>query len=343
MKKLIKHILKEEVDNRVKKYLDYIVNTLLKDIYLKENPDEVSFSSVSELMDMNLFSEEIYEITHNPFEYGKLGFEHKFWDEGDIDDESYYIRTDNPNDVYSYDEFYYEVIYQWLENMVERGLLIYDEDSGDNGEWIVPLKYLTIKLKSDLSFSIPLYYDIIKQSYFIPDNSSTSLRILIVTQLTKVYGIVDTSEMFYVIDNFIESLPQRLKELGVNFFIKNNRILNNINEGVIEDFIEFGKSELSLGDDFKINLTDNTNSVETLGNYDIEGKEITVIKKNRAIPDIIRSIAHEMVHHNQNVRGDLRGRGDEGEEGSPWEDEANARAGRLVRRFGDENPEIYDL
>jgi hypothetical protein len=122
-----------------------------------------------------------------------------------------------------------------------------------------------------------------------------------------------------------------------------NIVRNNINEGIVEDFIEFGKSELSLGDDFKINLTDNTDSVDTLGNYDIEGKEITVVKKNRAIPDIIRSIAHEMVHHNQNVRGDLRGNKGEGEKGSPWEDEANARAGRLVRQFGDENPEIYDL
>ena len=50
-----------------------------------------------------------------------------------------------------------------------------------------------------------------------------------------------------------------------------------------------------------------------------------------------------MVHHNQNVRGDLRGNKGEGEKGSPWEDEANAMAGRLVRQFGDENPEIYDL
>ena len=36
-----------------------------------------------------------------------------------------------------------------------------------------------------------------------------------------------------------------------------NIVRNNINEGIVEDFIEFGKSELSLGDDFKINLTDN--------------------------------------------------------------------------------------
>ena len=346
MKKLIKQILKEEVDDKVKKYLDYIVNSLIKDVYLKETSDEIRFGSASELMDMNLFSEEIDNITHNPFEYGKLGFEYQMDDE-DIDGEGYFFRTDYPNDIYSYDEFQFEVIYQWLSNMTEKGLLIYDEDSGDSGEWVVPSRDLTIKLKSNLSFSIPLYYDILKQSYFIPDISSTSLRIQILAYLDKIYSIADTSEMEYVMDNFIESLPQKLKELGVDFFIKNNRILNkvinNINEGIVEDFIEFGKRELSLGDDFKINLTDNTDSVETLGNYDVDGKEITVVKKNRAIPDIIRSIAHEMVHHNQNVRGDLKGNRGEGEKGSPWEDEANARAGSLVRQFGDDNPEIYDL
>ena len=346
MKKLIKHILKEEVDNKVKKYLDYIVNSLLKDVYLKENSGETRFGSVGELTDMNLFGDEIYDLVNNPLEFRKLGWDF-YVDEEDPYDMGYFFRTNKPDYDYDYDEFYYEVIYDWLHDLTDKGLLIYDEDSGEHGEWVVPSKFLTIKLKSDLSFSIPLYYDIIKQSYFIPDNSITSVRIQIMTHLDKVYGVIHPSEMFYVVDNFIESLPQRLKELGVNFFIKNNRILNkvinNINEGIVEDFIEFGKSELSLGDDFKINLTDNTDSVETLGNYDIEGKEITVVKKNRAIPDIIRSIAHEMVHHNQNVRGDLRGRGDEGEEGSPWEDEANSRAGRLVRKFGDKNPEIYDL
>ena len=72
-------------------------------------------------------------------------------------------------------------------------------------------------------------------------------------------------------------------------------------------------------------------------------QRIKVLSKNRAIPDIIRSIAHEMVHHQQNDRGDLEGKPEEGEEGSPWEDEANAKAGTLIRKFGKENPEIYDL
>ena len=346
MKKLIKHILKEEVDNKVKKYLDYIVNSLLKDVYLKENSGETRFGSVGELTDMNLFSDEIYNLVNSSVEFRKLGWDF-YVDEEDPYDMGYYFRTNKPDYDYDYDEFYYEVIYDWLHDLTDKGLLIYHEDSGEHGEWVVPTKDLLIKSNSNLSFNIPLYYDINKQSYYIPDIASTSLRVQIMTDIDKVYSISDTSEMEYVIDTFLELLPQKLTNLGINFYIKNDRIFskvrNNINEGIVEDFIEFGRSELSLGDDFKVNLTDNTDSVQTLGNYDIDGKVITVVKKNRAIPDIIRSIAHEMVHHNQNVRGDLRGRGDEGEEGSPWEDEANSRAGRLVRKFGDKNPEIYDL
>jgi hypothetical protein len=346
MKKLIKHILKEEVDNKVKKYLDYIVNSLLKDVYLKENSGETRFGSAGELTDMNLFGDEIYDLVNNPLEFRKLGWDFLV-DEEDPNDMGYFFRTNKPDYDYDYDEFYYEVIYDWLHDLTDKGLLIYHEDSGEHGEWVVPTKDLIIKSNSNLSFNIPLYYDINKQSYYIPDIASTSLRVQIMTDIDKVYSISDTSEMEYVIDTFLELLPQKLTNLGINFYIKNDRIFskvrNNIDEGIVEDFIEFGKGELSLGDDFKVNLTDNTDSVQTLGNYDIDGKVITVVKKNRAIPDIIRSIAHEMVHHNQNVRGDLRGRGDEGEEGSPWEDEANSRAGRLVRRFGDKNPEIYDL
>ena len=58
---------------------------------------------------------------------------------------------------------------------------------------------------------------------------------------------------------------------------------------------------------------------------------------------LLETIAHEMVHHKQNERGDLRGNPEEGEDGSPWEDEANAKAGVLVRRFGKINPKIYDI
>jgi hypothetical protein len=58
--------------------------------------------------------------------------------------------------------------------------------------------------------------------------------------------------------------------------------------------------------------------------------------------DVLRSIAHELVHHLQNQRGELDGTKNEGGDGSPWENEANAKAGELIRIFGRQNPEIYE-
>jgi hypothetical protein len=137
----------------------------------------------------------------------------------------------------------------------------------------------------------------------------------------------------------MKSLIKRI--LKEESYKKINRL--SLNESIIDDFIEFGKSELSLTDNFKIELVDDSDTIKTLANYDVDSSIIKIKTKNRAVPDIIRSIAHEMTHHKQNVKGDLRGNDVEDEAGSPWEDEANAKAGYLVRIFGERNPEIYDL
>lgn len=39
--------------------------------------------------------------------------------------------------------------------------------------------------------------------------------------------------------------------------------------------------------------------------YDPEKKKVTVITQGRHPKDILRSIAHEFVHHNQNLRGEF--------------------------------------
>lgn len=143
-------------------------------------------------------------------------------------------------------------------------------------------------------------------------------------------------------ENEYDHNGKRIYSIDSFGMLKDER-LDNINESLIDKFIEFAKNELSLPNDFKINLTSNNEEIETLANYDIKKNIISVKTKNRAIPDIIRSIAHEMTHHKQKTNGDLKGRPIEGEDGSPWEDQANAKSGELVRKFGRINPEIYDL
>ena len=117
----------------------------------------------------------------------------------------------------------------------------------------------------------------------------------------------------------------------------------NLSEDKIDDFVDFVSGDLELEDNFTVNITNDSEDVETLASYDINDNEVTVLGKDRSLPDIIRSVAHELVHHKQNERGELTGREEEGSDGSPWEDQANALAGELVRKYGRENPEIYDI
>ena len=58
-------------------------------------------------------------------------------------------------------------------------------------------------------------------------------------------------------------------------------------------------------------------------------QEIKVYGKNRALVDVLRSIAHELVHHKQYENDELKG--DIPDIGGPIEDEANAFAGRFIK------------
>ena len=346
MKRLIRKILKEELEVVDKKFCDKVVDRLLSNVYLKEVEDDnrsYTFGTVGELYEIYALEEELDDIRNNDEVFKELGWSYEY-DEDDPYDEGYYYRMDSPDDHYSWDEFSLEVIYDWLHNQVEEGKMGYDENLGDSGEWILPNKDILVRMKHS-SFGCGLEYNYVNESYTIGGCSGLGNRIEIMKVISKDYGIEDSDLIMCVVESFMNKLPQRISELGIrsDYTSIAQKQIKKLNEGVIEDFIEFGKKELSLDDDFRVNLTSNGDDIETLANYDMLDNEINVLTKDRADADIIRSIAHEMVHHKQNVRGDLRGNPEEGEDGSPWEDEANARAGVLVRKFGKINPDIYDL
>ncbi len=68
--------------------------------------------------------------------------------------------------------------------------------------------------------------------------------------------------------------------------------------------------------------------------------ERTVIcaAKNRAIADVMRTLAHELTHHRQNELGVITPADTDNQK---LEDEANIMSGRLVRQWGRENKAIY--
>lgn len=103
-------------------------------------------------------------------------------------------------------------------------------------------------------------------------------------------------------------------------------------------FVDFVADYLDLEHPCKITLMDEREGNMTTAVYNLETKEIKVLVKRRAFFDIARSIAHEMVHQQQQQHGKEM----DGNTGSPTEDEANAIAGRIIRTYSKQNEGFYD-
>ena len=69
-------------------------------------------------------------------------------------------------------------------------------------------------------------------------------------------------------------------------------------------------------------------------------KIIRVYGKGRALVDIMRSVSHELVHHKQWEDGRLEVK--PADIGSEEENEANAIAGIMIKKFALKNPNIYE-
>jgi putative chitinase len=77
----------------------------------------------------------------------------------------------------------------------------------------------------------------------------------------------------------------------------------------------------------------------SFGQYNPGTQTLHVSLANRHLLDILRTVAHELTHCRQNELSELPD--DAGATGSPWENEANAQAGILMRDFADANPEYF--
>ena len=113
-------------------------------------------------------------------------------------------------------------------------------------------------------------------------------------------------------------------------------------KAIVQKFIEFVIDNLGIDGEVKVELTTNKEGIRTSAVYNNNSGLSKVYIKNRAIVDICRSVAHELVHHKQNQRGDLKDNPTAGDGGSPEENEANSKAGELIRIFGRQNPEMYE-
>lgn len=109
-----------------------------------------------------------------------------------------------------------------------------------------------------------------------------------------------------------------------------------------KEFVKFVVNELGikkLPNDIKFVGNEYASENLTFGTYDPTTDAIVVCKGNRHPVDVLRTLAHELVHHKQREDGRVL----DGADGSDIENEANAVAGTLMRKFRTVYPNIFEI
>jgi len=119
--------------------------------------------------------------------------------------------------------------------------------------------------------------------------------------------------------------------------------LNESETATIGEFIKYACKNLEIQKvPRNLTLSYDTNAARekrSFGYFDPNNSKIWVYVGNRNMGDILRTLAHELVHHKQNEDGRISY--ESGKTGSDIENEANAKAGILLRDFGKQHDEIY--
>jgi hypothetical protein len=111
-------------------------------------------------------------------------------------------------------------------------------------------------------------------------------------------------------------------------------------DDILKKFIVFLKRELRLTYDIPYVLIDDSDFAKKNRTFGMmSGNTLYVSVINRHPIDILRTVSHEFVHYKQVVDGKKIS----SNPGSLAENEANAKAGEIMRKYGKLHPELFDL
>lgn len=105
-------------------------------------------------------------------------------------------------------------------------------------------------------------------------------------------------------------------------------------------FLAFCKSQLGYSREPDLVISDDhaeASQHRAMGYYSPMSGHIWVLRGARTTADWYRTLAHELVHHAQRELGQVL----DGRDGSPTENEANSKAGILLREWGRLHPQIF--
>jgi len=141
-------------------------------------------------------------------------------------------------------------------------------------------------------------------------------------------------------DNFIKEYFDRIENLLLNEEVESDK---KENEKLLNDFTDYCVKQLKIKERPNIHFADDSFSEQNraLGGYDADSKTIIVVTKHRMLADIMRTLAHELVHRKQDELGLIKNSEKNGKTGSPTENVANAVAGIIMRNYGQVDNSIY--
>ena len=102
---------------------------------------------------------------------------------------------------------------------------------------------------------------------------------------------------------------------------------------LIGEFCLYCADMLPIQNSFTVHVVSDrdSNNIATTAAYEVGNNTCKIYGKNRALVDICRSIAHEMTHMMQDQAGLITG--PIRDAGGFHEDQANSRAGELLKKF----------
>ena len=109
----------------------------------------------------------------------------------------------------------------------------------------------------------------------------------------------------------------------------------------IAAFVLYATKELGIVNRPSMFIKQPSDDMTSLGSYDPQENKLVVVVKGRLLADILRTIAHELVHVKQMQDGRITNPEVDGATGSPIENEANAVAGTLMRKYGQMDKKIF--
>jgi Zn-dependent peptidase ImmA (M78 family) len=143
-----------------------------------------------------------------------------------------------------------------------------------------------------------------------------------------------------------------LAQLIQNKYLKNMSLLGKRKgrpttkiqfDAILKRFTIFLKRELRLTYDIPVILVDDADFAKKITAFGEITKDNTIHLSviNRHPMDILRTLAHEYIHYKQHIDKGLSNKSSRA--GSPIENQANAKAGEIMRKYGQLHPELFDL